>query len=67
MCEHCRIKPGRELDHIEELTEDNVHDAWVTLNHENYQWLCGDCHKRKTLSKARCVFDNEGNPIFIKS
>lgn len=49
-CEHC----GRVLlhryeaicHHVQELTEENVHDATIALNPANIQVLCARCHNR---------------------
>lgn len=37
-----------EVDHIIELTWDNINDPNIALNPENCQLLCFSCHKRKT-------------------
>lgn len=51
LCECCkekgRIKPGKEVDHIEELTEENKDDWYVAYNPDNLQYLCSDCHNNK--------------------
>ena len=67
LCQHCG-KPGYILDHIVELTPDNINDPMITLNHDNLQYLCTPCHNRKTFEKYSPVryglgFDAEGNLI----
>jgi 5-methylcytosine-specific restriction endonuclease McrA len=51
LCEMCKakgiIKPGREVDHIVELTDGNKRDWDVAYNPDNLQLLCGDCHNDK--------------------
>jgi len=51
LCEHClkkkRIKPGKEVDHIIELTDENKHDWNIAYNPDNLQLLCSDCHNDK--------------------
>ena len=37
-----------EVDHIEELNMNNVMDFYISLNPDNLQLLCFDCHRRKT-------------------
>ena len=37
-----------EVDHIIELTWENVDDPNIALNPENCQLLCFKCHKEKT-------------------
>jgi len=49
MCEHCQDKPGYIVDHIEELTPENINNPDVTLNHDNLQYLCLICHNKKTF------------------
>ena len=48
LCEHCEA-PGYILDHIVELTPENINDPSVSLNHSNLQYLCTACHNRKTF------------------
>lgn len=47
----CRICGARatEVDHIRELTPDNIGDVSVSLNINNLQSLCHDCHTVKTM------------------
>ena len=51
MCELCRRRgvkrPGKEVDHIIELTADNVTNEAVVFNPKNLQLLCTDCHNEK--------------------
>lgn len=64
MCQHCRARLGYIVDHIVELTAENITDAEVALNHENLQYLCVECHNRKTFSKETyCTFDENGQPL----
>lgn len=67
----CRICGARatEVDHIKELTPDNITDRSISLNLANLQSLCHDCHTRKTLEdkgiiKPDCdlkyYFDSDG-------
>ena len=36
-----------EVDHIIELTAQNVNDPAISLNLDNLRSLCGDCHKQR--------------------
>ena len=63
LCEICKEEPGEELDHIIELTEDNIRDPSITLNDNNMQWLCHTCHTRKTKRIKRIMFGKDGQPI----
>lgn len=51
LCERCisnnKVKPGKEVDHIIELTDDNKHNWNVAYNPTNLQLLCSDCHNEK--------------------
>lgn len=50
LCERCypsKVKAGKEVDHITELTEDNKHDWNIAYNPDNLQLLCTDCHNDK--------------------
>ena len=63
-CEHCKERPGYIVDHIVELTPENITNAEVALNHDNLQYLCLDCHNRKTFFKYPAgKFDEEGQPL----
>ena len=50
-CDSCgRIIRGCSIvDHIEEITPDNKDDNNITLNKDNLQLLCLECHNRKTF------------------
>lgn len=63
VCEHCHDKQGEEVDHIIELTVDNIDNPSITLNHDNLQYLCHNCHTRKTKGVSIILFDDEGQPI----
>ena len=51
LCEKCRgkgiIKPGKEVDHIIELTDANKHDWNIAYNSDNLRLVCNDCHQHK--------------------
>lgn len=70
LCEHCKKKRGYIVDHIKEITPENINDVSITLDHKNLQYLCLECHNTKTFKKYHAVeenlfFDEEGN-IFKK-
>lgn len=61
-------KPGYIVDHIIELTPENINDINITLNHENLQYLCLECHNTKTFQKHSVtaeglMFDEQGNLV----
>ena len=52
-CCHCnKFITGRaEVDHIIEITPDNIHDDMVTLDESNLELLCASCHGYKTNAR----------------
>lgn len=50
LCERCLsrglIVAGSVVHHKIELTDDNVNDPSVSLNWENLELLCRDCHEQ---------------------
>lgn len=70
LCEHCKSREGYIVDHIKEITPDNINNIDVILNHSNLQYLCLECHNTKTFLKNKSIdddlfFDENGN-IFQK-
>lgn len=48
LCESClaagRYTPAEIVHHIVELTPENVNDASISLNFDNLQAVCRECH-----------------------
>lgn len=48
LCERCakagRITPGVIVHHKNHITPDNINDPGITLNWDNLELLCRDCH-----------------------
>lgn len=70
ICERCG-RPGDIVHHKVHITKDNVNDPFVTMNADNLELLCIDCHNKehfKVHSQVRegFGFDDEGNLIEIK-
>lgn len=74
LCEHClakeRYEPGYIVDHIIEITPENINDSYITLSHDNLQYLCLQCHNTKTFGKHEVVrnglmFDDDGNLVEV--
>ena len=73
MCERCLkngiIETGSkerplEVHHKIPLTADNIHDPEVTLNWNNLELLCKDCHDmEKKRKQKRYRFDSSGQLI----
>ena len=54
LCERCH-KPGKIVHHKIHLTAENINDAGVSLNFENLEYLCQDCHNREHRSNSEGV------------
>ena len=70
MCEQCDRKgiltPGYIVHHKIKLTQENINDITVTLNHDNLEYLCLECHNRvhgNGVTRDDVMFDDEGNLI----
>ena len=65
-CKHC-YRRASEVHHIIELTPDNLHDHTVSLNPDNLEALCHDCHTKETKDSTDIIkgyiFDEEGQVI----
>jgi 5-methylcytosine-specific restriction endonuclease McrA len=63
LCERCG-QIGIEVHHKERLTVDNVLDSSVSLNQDNLELLCRECHNQEHERFSNKVrFDKEGNLI----
>ena len=63
VCERCG-QIGIEVHHKDKLSIDNVRDTSVSLNQDNLELLCRECHNKeheRFSSKVR--FDKDGNLI----
>jgi 5-methylcytosine-specific restriction endonuclease McrA len=47
ICEMCHETPGYIVDHIKELTPENINDPNISLKLSNLQYLCKKCHDKK--------------------
>lgn len=61
-CERCTAI-GEEVHHKIRLTIDNVNDANISLNQDNLELLCRDCHNEEhgRFKKKNVEFDENGN------
>lgn len=69
ICERCKRK-GRIVHHKIYLTKDNINNPLITLNPDNLEYLCQDCHTKEHLKKFNnkadgLTFDGEGNLIQV--
>ena len=71
LCEEClrqgRYKPGIIMHHKITLTPDNINDPYVTLSHENLEYLCLECHNIEHYSngvlREGLMFDENGDVV----
>ncbi len=50
-----------DVHHKITLTELNVNDFDVSINLDNLECICRDCHNKETHGKYKITFDKEGN------
>lgn len=63
LCERCG-QIGIEVHHILKLTINNFNDSSVSLNQDNLELLCRDCHNKEHKRFSKEVrFDKDGNLI----
>ena len=59
LCERCLknglVKAGEDVHHKVRLTIDNINDPTVTLNFDNLELLCRECHAAEHSSKRFTV------------
>lgn len=74
LCERCktknRIKPGKIVHHIKEITPLNINDTGITLNWDNLEYVCQDCHnlehhgaEDRTTTEEGLMFDGAGRLV----
>lgn len=63
-CERCG-SVGEEVHHKIYLTVNNVDDALISLNQDNLELLCKECHNKEhgRFQKNISKFDKDGNLI----
>jgi len=62
-CERCG-QIGIEVHHKERLSVDNVNDSSISLNQDNLELLCRECHNHEhNRFSKETKFDDEGNLI----
>ncbi len=66
LCERCG-QIGIEVHHKKRLTVDNVNDSSISLNQDNLELLCRDCHNKEHKRFSKEVkFDSDGNLINLE-
>lgn len=64
ICERCE-GPATIAHHRIYLTPENIYDALISLNWDNLEALCKDCHNKEHHKSQgrRYTFDGSGNVI----
>ena len=67
LCEECLkqgiVKAGVIVHHKIHITQENINNTTVTLDKNNLELLCRDCHGKKHGKDRRYRVDNNGNVI----
>lgn len=68
-CQRCG-NYGRIVHHKNYINPSNISDQTVTLNEDNLELLCQDCHNKEHLEKHSStieglIFDEQGNLIEV--
>lgn len=65
LCERCLkrgiVKAGKIVHHKIWLTPQNINDPSITLNWDNLELLCQDCHNKEGGAEKRFGWDENGN------
>lgn len=68
LCERCIAKgiykPGYIVHHKEYITPGNINNADITLNLDNLEYVCEDCHNKEhkaVHTPLRYEYDENGN------
>ena len=70
LCERCFARgeytPAKVVHHKIWITPENVDDPHITLNFDNFQRLCQDCHAavHSSTPESRVTFDENGNIVW---
>ena len=75
MCQRCKNNLGYIVHHTTILTEQNIKNPDVSLNHSKLEYLCKDCHdkekghfldrryKKRAATRKGLKFDADGQLI----
>jgi 5-methylcytosine-specific restriction enzyme A len=68
LCERCS-GPGKIVHHKIYLTPDNINDPSISLNFDNLELLCQDCHNKehhgRKATRDDVMFDSDGDLIQV--
>ena len=63
LCERCG-QVGIEVHHKERLNVENVNESSISLNQDNMELLCRECHNHEHKRFSKVIkFDSDGNLI----
>lgn len=51
MCERCHKALGFIVHHKKYITPENINDPSITLNWDNLEYICQDCHNKEHFDK----------------
>lgn len=70
LCERCLakgvIKPAEMVHHKVYISEKNINDPTVTLNWDNLEALCNDCHAEEHSKRAKRYKVDEFGRVTIR-
>ena len=77
LCERCLargiVREGTQVHHKIRLTLDNINNSSITLNEDNLELLCRECHeaehaddRSRMFSKKRYVIDKKTGEVILK-
>lgn len=66
ICERCG-KPATICHHKRYLSPANISDPTISLNFENLEALCHDCHNKEHMTKySKAIFSSCGDMVGVK-
>ena len=73
VCEECRHEQGYIVHHEMTLTQDNISNPDISLNHKLMKYVCKNCHDKyeghgvgHKKAKPLCIFDENGQPVSLR-
>ncbi len=65
LCEVCHDRLGVIVHHKVRLTQSNIEDPAISLNHDLLKLECTECHNKELGDRNLVAFDDDGQPIPI--